>query len=411
MEVKNKYPKPLPIQSLQYLYKQKKLDFNPEYQRESVWTKSQKQLFIDSLLIGIDIPKIYFREINRSGYQYEVVDGQQRLRAVFEFLDNQYPLSEESDPINGIPTAKKYMQDLEVDVQLLLMAIPLDVVIMNIAYTDDDIDEMFLRLQNGTPLNAAEKRRAIPGNMGTVVKSLASNKVFTLTGFTNKRFAFEDNVAKTLHQMLSPTITDIKPISLRETYKHHLTITESDRTVVKLKGVYSFLLKAFKNKPSPKFKRYALMNLCYILSDMLEDYDLNNHATDFADAYLDFEKRRIINENLPEEEQDRQLAAFTDSARADSIQDIKYRDEVLRAMILNFIPTLTLKDPTRDFSQDQRLLVYLRADGICSHCGIKCDQDNFHVDHIKPHSIGGPTSLSNAQLLCPSCNLAKGARV
>jgi len=411
MNKKNKYPKAYPIHALNYLITNHKLDFNPEYQRESVWTRSQKQLFIDSLLIGIDIPKIYFREVDRNGYQYEVVDGQQRLRTISEFLDNQFPLSEDSDPINGKPIAKKYFQDLETDLQLELHAISLDIVIMNSSYTDDDIDEMFLRLQNGTPLNAAEKRRAIIGNMVGIVKSLSSHKVFGLAGFTNKRFAYEDTVAKTLHQLLNSSITDIKPASIKKTYEIHKDISESNSSVVKLKKVYSFLVKAFKDKPSPKFKKYAIISLGYLLADMLENYDLGSHPSEFADSYLEFEKKRIINENLPEENQDPQLAAFTDAARSDSIQDIKYRDEMLRSMILNSIPTLNLRDPERDFSQDQRLLVFLRDKGICSNCGEKCDQDNFHVDHIIPHSRGGPTSISNAQLLCPNCNWKKGSEL
>ena len=47
-----------------------------------------------------------------------------------------------------------------------------------IGYTDEEIDETFLRLQNGTPLKAAEKRRAIAGNMRNVVSELAKHDIF-----------------------------------------------------------------------------------------------------------------------------------------------------------------------------------------------------------------------------------------
>jgi len=237
MEKKTKYLRPMPIQQLDYLNKQGKLDFNPDYQRESVWTRSQKQLFIDSLLIEIDIPKLYFREVSKGKYEYEVVDGQQRLRAVVEFLNNRFPLSEDTDPIDGAKIAKKYFQDLGTSLQLKLMAISLDIVFLNAAYTDDDIDEMFLRLQNGTPLNAAEKRRAIPGNLGKVVQSLSKHKVFSLTGFSNKRYAYEDTVAKTLHQLLmgAGTLTDIRPVSIKRTYENYKTLATSDKALTKLK--------------------------------------------------------------------------------------------------------------------------------------------------------------------------------
>lgn len=411
MEKKNKYPRSIPIQSLHFLYKQKKIDFSPSYQRESVWVKSQKQLLIDSLFIDIDIPKIYFREVNRDTYEYEVVDGQQRLRAIFEYLDNQFPLSEDSDPIEGKPIANKFFKDLDTDLQLKLQACSLDVVTMNIAYTNDDIEEMFLRLQNGTALNAAEKRRAISGNMRTIVKELAENKVFVdLAGFTNKRFAFEDIVSKTLHELLHGSITDIKPTSIKKTYESNCGIATTNRYVVQLRQVYSFLLKGFKKKTSPKFKKYAMISLGYLLSDMLEDFNLSNYPTEFADCYLEFERKRIANEELPEELQDSKLAAFSDAARSDSIQDLSYRNEVYRSMILAGLPQLSLKDPSRGFTEEQRLCIYIRDNGICATCGKKCEQDNFHADHKKPHSKGGQTSVINGQVMCPSCNEKKGAK-
>lgn len=410
MEKKTKYPKPIPIQQLDYLNKQGKLDFNPDYQRESVWTRSQKQLFIDSLLIEIDIPKLYFREVSKGKYEYEIVDGQQRLRAVIEFLDNRFPLSEDTDPVNGIKVAKKYFQDLDTPIQLQLMAISLDIVILNTAYTDDDIDEMFLRLQNGTPLNAAEKRRAISGNIGKIVQGLSKHKVFSLVGYSNKRYAYEDTVAKTLHQLLmgAGTLTDIRPVSIKRTYENYKTLATSDKAVIKLKKAYEFINKAFRGKPNPKFKKYAMISLAYMLTDMLEHYDLSNYPAKFADGFLGFEKHRIANENLSEESQDSELAAFTDAARADSIQDLKYRHEMYRNMVLKDIPELALKDGVRAFTREQRLLIYLKYDGKCASCGKECDQDDYHVDHIKPHSKGGATSIKNGQLLCPTCNLKKG---
>ena len=80
-------------------YKMKgKIDPKPQYQRGSVWTRKQKQLLMDSILRGMDIPKLYLRAIGEDGnrgYTLEVVDGQQRLRAIWEFFDGEYPLSKD----------------------------------------------------------------------------------------------------------------------------------------------------------------------------------------------------------------------------------------------------------------------------------------------------------------------------
>ena len=88
----------LPIYSV--FYTRSKIDPKPQYQRGSVWTEVQRQLLIDSILRGYDIPKLYLRELaNHSTYEFEVVDGQQRLRAIWDFMDNQYGLGEISNDL------------------------------------------------------------------------------------------------------------------------------------------------------------------------------------------------------------------------------------------------------------------------------------------------------------------------
>jgi superfamily II DNA or RNA helicase len=57
-------------------------------------------------------------------------------------------------------------------------------------------------------------------------------------------------------------------------------------------------------------------------------------------------------------------------------------------------------------SKKRRLLLYRKYDGRCSSCGNDLP-DDWHADHIIPHSKGGSTELSNMQPLCPSCNLQK----
>ena len=50
------------ISNLIHLIKSNRINFSPAYQRGYVWKKNQKELFIDSLLLGYDIPKIYFHD-------------------------------------------------------------------------------------------------------------------------------------------------------------------------------------------------------------------------------------------------------------------------------------------------------------------------------------------------------------
>lgn len=77
------------------------LDMSPSYQRNAVWTNRQKSYLIDSILNGYPIPEIYMQEdVDENGHsRFIIVDGQQRLRAVLEFLDNKFKMNQEDSPM------------------------------------------------------------------------------------------------------------------------------------------------------------------------------------------------------------------------------------------------------------------------------------------------------------------------
>ena len=62
---------------------------------------------------------------------------------------------------------------------------------------------------------------------------------------------------------------------------------------------------------------------------------------------------------------------------------------------------------TRRFNREQRILLYLLADGRCVMCGVELDT-GWHADHVFPYERGGLTDISNGQALCPDCNQKKG---
>jgi len=60
-----------------------------------------------------------------------------------------------------------------------------------------------------------------------------------------------------------------------------------------------------------------------------------------------------------------------------------------------------------------RSLVESRAGGACEYCRLlqTISGVRYHIEHIFPQSLGGPTILSNLALACPGCNHAKSDRV
>ena len=61
--------------------------------------------------------------------------------------------------------------------------------------------------------------------------------------------------------------------------------------------------------------------------------------------------------------------------------------------------------PSRTISQDVKIAVAVRDEGLCQHCGT--DTGPMQYDHVIPYSMGGDNSVENIQLLCRRCNRAK----
>jgi len=67
------------------------INLRPEYQRRLRWSDKQKSLLIESLLLNVPIPPVFLYESELA--RYEVMDGQQRLSTVSEYLSNEFPLT------------------------------------------------------------------------------------------------------------------------------------------------------------------------------------------------------------------------------------------------------------------------------------------------------------------------------
>lgn len=123
----------------------------PEYQREKrLWNEKDKRDLIDSILKGIDIPKLYFYKIPRKKI-YEVVDGQQRLWAIWDFYDGLYKLS------NGRTFAK-----LKSSERTQITNYKLQITEITEA-SENELRLLFLRLQLGLLLNTGEKLHVLTG--------------------------------------------------------------------------------------------------------------------------------------------------------------------------------------------------------------------------------------------------------
>lgn len=80
-----------------------KINPTPAYQRGPVGNHHKKRLLIDSILRGYDIPKFYVRRIgDPKDETYEIVDGQQRTLAIWDFMENNFELDPSAEPFSGL---------------------------------------------------------------------------------------------------------------------------------------------------------------------------------------------------------------------------------------------------------------------------------------------------------------------
>ena len=81
------------IQGLLNLDKKSELNLSPWYQRRSVWNVNQKSYLINTIFENKPIPALYLRhsiDLENAKSIREVVDGQQRTRAILEYCNNEF---------------------------------------------------------------------------------------------------------------------------------------------------------------------------------------------------------------------------------------------------------------------------------------------------------------------------------
>jgi hypothetical protein len=390
-----------------------RIDTNPDFQRPAVWSLGQKQLLIDTIIRGYDIPKLYWRKISKTPERYEVVDGQQRLRTIFEFHAGEFALPKDSDDIDGVVVAKLKYADLPEDLRLRFDNYALDVIVLSDT-SEDEVREMFLRLQNGTTLKAQEKRNALPGKMRTFIKDLAQHPFFSRCGFANTRFTHDLVAAQMTAIEMNGGPCHVRNSNLNAMYEDNVDFDSGSVKARKIRKVLEYLSQTFTEK-TPELERFSVVSLYALVSHCLEKYVIQGRQDGLREWFLKFESNRRAQDDLPADQCDPELLAYKErtSHSTDAQDSIQWRHEFLLRMFFESEPDIEQKDDQRLFSSEQRLAIFRRDGGICQvrlKCsGVKCEWDAWEADHDTAWSQGGKTTVENGQVACPECNSSKGA--
>jgi hypothetical protein len=133
------------------------LVLTPKFQRRGVWKPAARSYFIDTSLREMPVPPIYLRTVQsgeRNKVVREVVDGQQRVAAVLDFIDGDYRLSKSLDS----PWAGKAFGGLRQPERDRIINFGFNAEVFH-GISDLQVLEVFARLNTySVPLNAQELR-------------------------------------------------------------------------------------------------------------------------------------------------------------------------------------------------------------------------------------------------------------
>lgn len=229
-----------PVKQFKRMFENSKLSFDYPIQRQGgQWDHLQQSLLIHSLADDYPVPPFYsIVEKKLMGDKevdvYFILDGKQRLTTVFDYINLQYPLHLET------PNAEimddyyqlegKYFNELDEVVQDQILSYSL------LNYKMDDtndlqIEDLFFRLNNGTPLTKQQKSKA---KMGTAwakeIKILVDHPLMQKAPFTALQIKKADHeIALLQSMMLLDGKHELKSISSNDVFEYTKTFKQDEQ--------------------------------------------------------------------------------------------------------------------------------------------------------------------------------------
>ena len=296
------------IRDLKGSYDQEEIDPHPDFQRNpGIWNDEQASRLIESLILKIPIPRVYTAEIlptEQKKYVDEVVDGQQRLTTVFNFIDGVFRLK-------GLTHAPK-LNGLSFDIlpaiyRERILKTPFNIIrISSTSYPETKL-LMFENLNRGSVALNKQEVRAVTfhGPIINFVRELTDNTVtfnefMKASGLKNDREIPEELVAealafhvlrpdayKTKEQFINLFYSTYKnyPADCSEFQEWHDAFTEACLTIMRAFGTRPFVhLNVDKSKRAKHFAESVFTAYMYGFMDIKDHQLARKHADDIYRA-------------------------------------------------------------------------------------------------------------------------------
>ncbi|MCE7697320.1 MAG: arginine--tRNA ligase [Methanobacterium paludis] len=398
-----------------HLYKSKNFDEIVDvYQREAdIWSKNDEQYLIDTILRGFGMPAIFIH--SKNGYEY-IVDGQQRINIIWKFQDDKIPLNPEyskeiiNDPENieynnGNPSF--YYHELSMNWKNIFDSYPLPIINLN-DYNDEEIRDLFRRLQRGKPLITGEILNSYPGPIVPTMRKLAEHKYFKqVAAAPPGRYNYNQLVAQFMF-LERVGIREITPTYLYRFFKNNENLNTDSDLYKNVSRILNYLTNVFQTR-TPELNKGWNITIYLFISYLLKNYAMNHQAQkeNLREFVFDF-YHSVPKSKLIDVEEDKELINFSLAMvqGTNSERNIKLRHEIILKRFFQVYNPPRL-DEQRSFNKQQKIEIFRRDGGRCNECKkeLTFGDINTHYHHKIPHSKGGKTKTENGLLECAECHL------
>jgi hypothetical protein len=320
--------------ALDKIYKRRDRYEIPDWQREPVWDDAKKQQLIDSILRGWKLPKFYF--VKTSEDEYEVVDGQQRLQAIFEFFSNELSLSNSSaedfgaaDYKNLPPRLSDAFDDFEIEYDEIEDG------------TEEELKQFFQRLQAGLPLTSSEKLNAVHSKLRDFCKKTAEHPFFRdKVSFPNTRYAHFDVLAKAATIEIEGLETSLRFEDIKRVFEANMNFATTSAVAKRIKSALDFLEKAFPKREDALRSRTIAQSLITLTCRLVATERVSGSENELRRFYEEFSRELSKQVELGQAATDSDFVTFQRSVNANLRTGAKTRHEVLLRKLLGKSPKL-----------------------------------------------------------------------
>ena len=315
----------------------------PDWQRSKVWNKKKKQSLIDTVLRGWKLPKFYFAKIEDQPEQYEVVDGQQRLEAIFDFFSGELELTPEMATEFGgsryseLPdTVSDNFDDFEIEYDEVT------------DFKVEELKDFFERLQQGVRLTVSESLNSVHSNLRDFAKRLATHPFFMQkVSLQDTRYAYFDIVSKVAVIEIEGIDAKLRFQELKETFISQANFSEESAVASRIELIFNYLDSVFPTRNTQLRNRTVIRSLATLVSRLIltgKHEGLEDTVFRFFEQFMSELSKQV---ELGQNATDTDYILFQKSVSSNVRSATQTRQSILLRKLILFDPKImNIFDPT-----------------------------------------------------------------